>query len=835
MIVLHISLLASYYTRSERIGEGPVVRVRVRAVITCTDGLRHAPPLGGCGILEGMAPVKSSSTTSRSLWSCLAALAVVLAVTVIVFAQTAHFTFVNWDDNVNVVQNPWLSDVGQFWRQPYDNLYVPVAYSFWALVYHLAGTPTSTQIPGFPGFFNLNPGIFHLATLLLHLANVTMVFVLLRRLVKNDLGAAAGSLLFAIHPLQVESVAWITETRGTLSTAFSLIAVLTYIRAWEPHPSPLLGKEGEPESGVGWTDRLTAAAYLTIATVSYVAALLCKPTVVVLPIIVLILDYFLLRRQVIKSLPVVAIWLAVAGVVTVKTQSAQPILPEVKVALPYHVLVAGHALGFYVAKLFVPINLGPDYGRTPHWLVQQPWAPATLVTIAAFAAAIGYCWKRQPVIAAGLSLFVAALLPVLGLVPFLYQRISTVADRYVYVAMLGPALIVAWLIARRPTPAVGVGAGIVLAVLAFLSFLQTGIWRDSYSLFHHSLAVNPRSYIAYDDLANALQNDGKHDEAIAAYIKSAEIKPDFADALSNLGIEYKDTNQPGKAIDVLKRALLSDPDDPSTHNTLAIAYAMTNQVELSRDEFAAAVRLQPKFTLAWPNLAYMDYKLGRYQDGVDAANKGIALDPSDANDHYCLAICLEKLGRADEAGVELDNARSINPDLIASRIASDAGAAAAPAPSNADPAAAAFANGVALDSQQNLDAAITAYRQALALKPKYSDALANLGMDYWKQHNMGEAARYLAEAVAVKPDAGYRLNLGVLDYMGGHLDEAKQQFRTCLKYNPQNEQALFNLGVVDSQTGDKAGAIASLKKAVQIKPDDANAQRRLAALVEGEQ
>jgi tetratricopeptide (TPR) repeat protein len=651
--------------------------------------------------------------TNRRAWTCFVYLIVVLAVPLLVFGQTSQFTFVNYDDNTNIVQNPWLyptPNVARFWHQPYDELYIPVAYSFWALVSLLAKSPTPVHIAGYPGDSSVNPMPFHVATLLLHLANAAMVFFLLRRLVKNDLGAAAGALLFAVHPLQVESVAWITETKGTLSTALSLAAIHSYLRAGTvsrgntarplkaagvapADVSPLEAARPLRAAGVAPGDELPheaahpfkaagvaptfrTGAYVAAASILFVLALLTKPSVATLPVIVLIIDA-VGRRQTRRpdivvdgdaqldrrprwSLPVLGIWLTIAILAVFKTQQAQPIPLEAKVPPADRILVAGHALGFYLAKLFLPIKLGFDYGRTPVWLVHQSWAVATLITPVVYMAAVLWFWRRQPSVAAGLCLFAVALLPTLGLAPFGFEHYSTVGDRYAYMAMIGPALIAAWIVSRTRRPiwlAIPVAALIALSAMAAV---QAGSWRDSYSLADQGLAVNPQSWVACKNLGSAYANDGDKEEAIAAYRESIVLSPDTEKDYLSLGVLYANTGQPANAIPEFQNAISSSSRyDADTHNWLAVVYSMNGQYAQACVEFKIAVSLRPSFEGAYDNLSYAEYRLGRYQDAIDAAGEAVALNPGDPDAHNYLAQALTKVGRTRDAAYQLSIVNSL--------------------------------------------------------------------------------------------------------------------------------------------------------------------------------
>ncbi|HWC89027.1 MAG TPA: hypothetical protein VG433_05220, partial [Pirellulales bacterium] len=387
-----------------------------------------------------------------------------------VFYRVVEFQFLTWDDDVHVTKNPLLdpvsfSNLAQFWLHPYENLYIPASYSFFAAEAWLSQWTLG----------RLDPQVFHAACLALHLACVWLVFRLLARMVENPLAAWAGALCFAVHPLQVESVAWIGETRGLLAALCSLAAVYWYLP-----PGPAMFDSSStanrdrlgamPTAAVGmWggdddacprsvgmatapalspsaaDDRFSTRRYL-LASAAFALALLSKPSAAPLPLMALAIDLLWLRRSLKRSLACLAPWLALALLdigLSKLLQADERITNRPDWLL--RPLVACDALTFYLRKLIVPLRLGFDYGRTPAVVLSSAaryWAwiaPACVLGLALVSR-----HRRMWLTAAGI--FVAGLLPVLGFVPFLYQDISTVADRYLYLPMLGVALALAvWL------------------------------------------------------------------------------------------------------------------------------------------------------------------------------------------------------------------------------------------------------------------------------------------------------------------------------------------------------------------------------------------------------
>ncbi len=375
-----------------------------------------------------------------------------IVLTVAVFWRVHDHGFV-WDDRIDIYDNPHLNsetgpDILVFWQKPYQHLYIPLTYTVWATIARFSKAPTTRE------GINLNPRLFHVANLIVHLLSIIVVFTILRLLVPSDWAAGAGTLLFAFHPVQVESVAWVDGMRDVLSGFLSFVALwqyLTYARATSTAPTGSGEKETEisVSKGVAF-DLNRRKLHYAAATLAYVLALLAKPSAVVVPAVAWLLDYWVLRRSLRQSTVALVAWLVLAVPFVILTRWAQSedviyfITPLW--ARPF---VAGDAIAFYMYKLALPLWLGPDYGRQPEWVLSHWWgyvmwmAPCGLLLMA-------WLWRdRKPWLMASAGIFVVGVLPVSGLVPFTFQYISTVADRYLYLSMLGPALALAWFLSER--------------------------------------------------------------------------------------------------------------------------------------------------------------------------------------------------------------------------------------------------------------------------------------------------------------------------------------------------------------------------------------------------
>jgi iron(III) transport system ATP-binding protein len=436
--------------------------------------------------------------------------------------------FVRWDDHAILYQNPTLNppawaSLRIWWTTPHQRLYTPVAYTIWGLIAWLARIPAASETG-----IALNPHVFHTANLILHLLTATVAYFLLKRLIGYRWPAAAGALLFAIHPVQVESVAHASGIQGLLSGLFGLTAVLLYVQSVTSKNavtlplaasqtgdllSPTTGKCAPYEAVRSADPTATAQLRLdyapadpnadifrprlyALAALAFVLALLSKPASMTVPILAGVLHVVYLRRRPIQALRFLWLWFVLALPCALIVRVIQK-SPRFDVPIPFYdrPLIAGYTLAFYLWKIVFPWRLGIVYPRAnPPELISGDAIYYTWLIPAAIAVLL---WERRrkwrPLAAAALW-FIAALLPVLGLTRFDFQSFSTVADRYLYLPMFGIALAFGSMLSRprslRRPKLMTLACALLLAVLGIRTWFQTLTWYDTDSLFRNAHTVN---------------------------------------------------------------------------------------------------------------------------------------------------------------------------------------------------------------------------------------------------------------------------------------------------------------------------------------------------------
>jgi tetratricopeptide (TPR) repeat protein len=587
-----------------------------------------------------------------------AILAILIAVTLAVFYPVSHFDFVQWDDNLNITDNylyrPLATDhLRELWTIPYYSAYIPVTRILWAF---LAGSQVDQNGVQTVVF---DPHIYHLANLIVHLLNVVLVFLILRLLLRaergagtsGDVAAAGGALLFAVHPLQVEPVAWVTGMKDVLCGFFSLLTVWLYLL--------MLGSLRSAKTGAsaGWVYAGSCAAY--------VLALLSKSAAVTLPFILLLLDCLYAgaaptridpapalpasgegaRLAAIRTSPPSGItqlaggqrgiyspryraaglllWLLAAVPIVLMTKHAEQLagIRIPMVALWKRPFVAGDTYSFYLEKMLLPFSLGPDYGRRPTWLMKHGWAYAMpLIPIAL--GVLARCVRRKAVWPmAALGIFVLSVLPVSGLTPFDFQAYSTVADRYVYLAMLGAALALAGALSMIPVRAALVTSAVVAGALAWVAALQVPVWRNTTTLFTQGLHVNPRSSVSYASLGFMLDNAGQLDAAIVDYREAILLNPQSEQAQNDMGQALgKKWSQAGQS-------------------PAARGYLLEAEQHLEE-----SIRLRENFPEGHKNLGNVYYALGRYADAIYQFKDALKYNPDDDSTYLTLAAIYKQIG-----------------------------------------------------------------------------------------------------------------------------------------------------------------------------------------------
>ena len=498
-------------------------------------------------------PSTSAALTKRPATERLIpALLIVLTICTMAPLLTADFT--NWDDHNTIVDNKWLnppslSHLVHAWdpRAPvYMDIYIPLTYTVWSAVAAVSYVPVADPETN----SHLNPWLFHGVNVLVHVCSVLLVFQILKLLVRRPWVAAAGAALYAVHPVQVEPVAWVSGLKDVLCGCMGLLAIRQFIVYAQKDQTDQSRLNGNVLSG-----SMRLSGHYLAATLAFLLAMLAKPSGVVVPMLAIVIDQILIRRPLGRTAISVAPWLVLAIPFVLIGRFAQPGRYLTYVTpLVYRPLIALDSLTFYLYKLFFPLHLTISYGRKPQVVIEHHWYAYTWIAPIAVLAALWIWRKRAPWLIAAVGVFWLAVLPVLGLAQFDFQGISTVADHYLYLAMLGPAIAVAFLLQHARQKWVGGLVVIVLLVLATRSFLQTRTWANSIALYSHALAVNPNECGVYNNLGLTYEDQHNYGAAMATFTEGLTHSPHCVQIEANLAMLLGNDGKLDEAEELFKDA-----------------------------------------------------------------------------------------------------------------------------------------------------------------------------------------------------------------------------------------------------------------------------------------
>lgn len=565
-------------------------------------------------------------------WACWLGLFVAL---LFVYGPALRGDFL-WDDHGHVTRTDLQSLDGlvRIWFEiGATQQYYPVLHSAFWLEHHLWGDATVG---------------YHLLNVALHAGSAVLFALVLFRL--QVPGGWLAALLFAFHPVAVESVAWIAEQKNTLSTFFYLIAFLAYLR---------------------FVAARRPATYV-LATTFFLLALLTKTVTATLPAALLVVFWWQRgrlewRRDVLPLLPWFVAGTA-AGLFTAHFEKELIGAQGADFALSFldRVVLAGRVFWFYLGKLVWPANFIFIY---PRWTVDaaQVWQWAFPLAGVVLLGALAWWSRRSRGPLAAALLFGGTLFPVLGFFDVYPFRFSYVADHFQYLACLAVFALIGALAARltpRFSSTARFAAVSVLAVgLGVLSHAQSRIYRDVFVLYETTIARNPTCWMAHNNLATELTAAGRVAEAIPHLERTLELKPDYPEALSNLGDDYVQLDRPAKAIPLLERAIQLQPKFARAHRNLGLALATSGKTEEAIARFAEAARLDPHDAdaeLQW-GIGLMLTK--RFPEGVPHFDNAVRLAPESARVHLMYGMALAHNGRAPDAVAKLTRALELDPDL----------------------------------------------------------------------------------------------------------------------------------------------------------------------------
>ncbi len=683
-------------------------------------------PVEKCARKSPPAPARTAS-----LWIAVALAAVTLAV----YSPVTGFQFVNLDDHAFVTENPHVQ--AGLTAEGFKWAWSSVVAGNWHPVTMLTHM-LDCQL------FGVQPWWPHLVNALLHAANVVLLFGLLKRMTGAFWRSAVVAALFALHPLHVESVAWVSERKDVLSTLFWFLTIWAYLRCVE---------KWRVDSGQ-WT------VFYGLSLLFFALGLMSKPMLVTVPCTLLLLDYWPLERMktgtslwrlMAEKIPFLAMSAALC-VVTFRIQkhggammSLQDFPPMARV---------GNALASYMR--YIEMMFWPRHLAGLYLIKYDPWswwevALAALLLLAVCGLMLAQC-RRRPYLTAGWFWYLGTLVPVIGLV---HVGMQAMADRYTYVPLIGLFVMLAWggwelagaWRLGRFAPAVAAAA---LAACAVLTVRQELYWKDSETFNKRILERTPDNYVAHNNLAMFYLKTNRMDEALAHFTVAAEENPNYAEAHNNLGGIFMRQERYDEAI----------------------------------EHFRTAVRLHPAYLYCF-NLANAleDTATARHDtnalaEAVPFYQQALQFNPGSDRAHFNLGLAWQGQGHAREALAEFEEAAHLDSDRVDTWTQL----------------------GLLCATQRRMPEAERAFRQLLRLQPNNGDANGWLGNALAEQNKLPEAVAFYLTALRLNPaDSKTEFNLAFTLSRQGKRDEAAEHYRQALRINPNYGEAQDALSALENK------------------------------------
>ncbi|MBF0431653.1 MAG: tetratricopeptide repeat protein [Fibrobacteria bacterium] len=566
-------------------------------------------------------------------WSHKILISCILVVIAIIYGRVRNYEFINYDDGMYVYKNNYLAGMGGpgeafFWKNIYFESFPPVTLSALSFISRFAKPEQKHD-------FNppVSPSLFHWTSLILHSCCVLLVYLLLYLITRHRPGAFFGALLFALHPVQVDTVTWISNIKGLLATLYCLLSIIFYY-FFEHH----IGRQ--------------KFIFYGLSFLMFILAILSKPVMVSLPLIIFALTFLdeyspqksrssdtsiNTIRDIIKQIKLsgytLFFWLLFTIPVILVNKSAE--VSTVLVELWQRPIIAGNALFFYFKQLLVPWYISPEYSMSYQRVLENNWSYLTAF-ISLILIIVLFKKYRVSWINVGMGIFILGCLPLLGFLTYRYQFNSTVADRYLYLSMLGPALLLSRYIAIsrfRYTPKI---VFLVLVVFAIKSFVQTGYWKNSEVLYTYIISKNDLSWLAHNNLANYYEGKNKRQKAITHYQSAIKIRPDYAEAHNNLGSNLDKMGKTSEAKKHIEKALQINPNSAAAHNNLGIIYFNQRNYGQAKKHYLQTLKLNPDIANAHFNLANIFANQRQYDKALEHFHAALKLNPRYAPIHYYL-------------------------------------------------------------------------------------------------------------------------------------------------------------------------------------------------------
>ncbi|RLC23121.1 MAG: hypothetical protein DRH21_07440 [Deltaproteobacteria bacterium] len=555
-----------------------------------------------------------------------------------VYWQVRNYSFVNYDDRQYVTQNHYVQ-AGLTLES--------IKWSFTAI--HASNWHPLTWLSHMLDcqIYEMNPGHHHMTNVLLHILNTLLLFLVFKRMTGKLWQSGFVAALFALHPLHVESVAWVAERKDLLSTFFWMLTLWSYVR---------------------YVERSDFNRYLPVLFF-FILGLMAKPMLVTLPFVLLLLDYWPLRRfelgsrdennsqqrrfnfgLICEKMPLFFLS-AVSSVVTYIVQESSGAVNSLAV-IPFHIRIANATVSYasYIGKMIWPHNLAVFYPY-PESIVSWKITGAGLL-LGVISVIVCQMVRTKPYFAVGWLWYIGSLVPVIGIVQAGVQKM---ADRYTYVPLIGLFIIIAWGVPdilvrwRHKKIILAISTTFVLSAFMICTWFQVKNWQNSITLFEHALDVTVDNSIAHINLGEALAGQGKIDAAVRHYYEALRIKPNLAAPHLNLGVALKEGGKLSEAINHFSKVLGLKSDCAEVHYELGDTLDRKGDFASAIEHYLEAVRIKPDYAKVYNNLGVIQARQNKDKEAIAHFYKAIQIDSAYAGAYYNLGKIFTNQGKIEDA------------------------------------------------------------------------------------------------------------------------------------------------------------------------------------------
>jgi len=713
---------------------------------------------------------------------CLFFVIVILAL----YWPLGHYDFINFDDNLYVSENHRVSSgltaKGILWsfQTTYFCNWHPLTW-----LSHMADVE----------LYGLNAGRHHLTNVLFHIANTVLLFILLKALTGAFWRSVFVAALFALHPLHVESVAWVSERKDLLSTFFGILTLISYAQY----------------------TRQRSRSWYGLALLFFILGLMAKPMLVTLPFLLLLLDYWPLGRLniskgfrlqpaggvssvyslILEKLPFFVLTTASCVVTYYAQQSGGAMVPFNMHPLGLRVANAIFAYVGYIGKMLWPINLAIFYPLSDSFTFWKVAAAAALLVSVSLGVLLQI--RRRPYLAVGWFWYVGTLVPVIGLVQVGGQAM---ADRYTYIPLIGLSIMIAWGAAecflgwRYKRIFLSCTAGMAVIALMILTNSQIRHWANSVALFEHAVKATGGSWVAYNNLANALNDTGKADEAIRHYEIALQKDPPEPEGIyNNMALVLASVGRNQEAIERYSEALRINPDYADAHINLGAVLARQGKIEDAFHHYFDAIRLEPNSEKGHYNLGNILLAQGEIDAAVSHYAKAVYINPSFAESHNGLGLALMQTGKLAEAVFYFRKAVNVRPS---------------------------FSDGqrnlkLAKSIYDRIDQAVSGMRDALKFDLQTADLDVKVIELLEKKKKLEETLKGFQKTLSLQP--GFteldQNNIAIVLEVKRKYEQKLELFRRISEVRPDSAEADYHIACIYARKGQIQQGISWLNQAIE--------------------